>query len=95
MTMHDHASDHHQRTLSLRTALIIIAFFVIAGFLLFSEHRAHIFGALLWLLPFSCLFLHSFMHGGHGGHGHHHGQSDAPPESVSPDAIQGKNINDQ
>ena len=40
--------------------------------LMFTEHRAHVLGAIYWLLPFACLFMHMFMHRGHHGHGHHH-----------------------
>ena len=44
-------------------------FIAIAGFLLFTEHRAHLFGALPYLFLLACPFLHMFGHGGHGGHG--------------------------
>jgi cation transport ATPase len=44
-------------------------FIAIAGFLLFTEHRAHLFGALPFLLLLACPFLHMFGHSGHGGHG--------------------------
>lgn len=46
-------------------------FVVIAAFFLFTEHRAHLFGALPYLLLLACPFLHMFGHGGHGGHGGH------------------------
>ena len=46
-------------------------FIAIAGFLLLTEHRAHLFGALPFLLLLACPFLHMFGHGGHGGHGNH------------------------
>jgi hypothetical protein len=46
--------------------LILLA---IAGFLLFTEHRAHVLGVGLFLLLLACPLLHVFMHGGHGGHG--------------------------
>jgi len=59
-----------------RAMLVFIGFAAIASLLLFSEHRAHIFGALIWLIPFSCIFLHMFMHGHHGRH-HIHEQHDA------------------
>lgn len=54
----------------------MIGFIIIAGALLFTEHRAHVLGALFWLLPFACIFMHMFMHGGHGGHGGHEGQKE-------------------
>ena len=57
-------------------------FVAIAGFFLFTEHRAHLFGALPYLLLLACPFLHMFGHGGHGGHAtkHAHG-GDADHES--------------
>jgi len=42
-------------------------------FFLLAEHRAHLFGALPWLLLLACLLLHRFMHRSHGDDriGHH------------------------
>ncbi|RWA75395.1 MAG: DUF2933 domain-containing protein [Mesorhizobium sp.] len=54
------------------TGLVTIAFLAIAAFFLVSEHRAHAFGFLPWLLLLACPLLHVFGHGGHGGH---HGRS--------------------
>lgn len=48
--------------------LIILG--AIGLFLLMSEHRAHVLGALPLLLLLACPLMHVFMHGGHGGHGH-------------------------
>jgi uncharacterized membrane protein YgcG len=47
------------------------AFAGIAAFYLFTEHQAHLYGALPWLFLLACPLLHLFMHGGHGGHGGH------------------------
>jgi cation transport ATPase len=44
-------------------------FIVIAAFFLMTEHRAHLFGMLPFLLLLACPFLHLFGHGRHGGHG--------------------------
>lgn len=55
--------------LTSRAGVVLLGFLAIAGVLMFTEHRAHVLGALIWLLPFACLFMHMFMHGGHGGHG--------------------------
>ena len=49
----------------------------IAGFFLWSEHRAHTLGALPYLLLLATPFLHMFMHGGHGGHGRSEKEGDA------------------
>ena len=45
----------------------VLAFFAIATFFLLTEHRAHLFGALPFLLLLACPLLHFFMHRGHGG----------------------------
>lgn len=43
-------------------------FVLVAGFFLFTEHRAHLFGILPYLLLLACPLMHLFH--GHGGHGH-------------------------
>jgi len=48
---------------------ILIAFLAIAAFYLFTEHRAHLLGALPFLLLLACPLMHLFMHHGHGDHG--------------------------
>ena len=45
----------------------------VAAYFLLSEHRAHFFGALPFLLLLACPLMHMFMHGGHGGHGRNGG----------------------
>ena len=54
-----------------KPGLILLAFLAIAGFFLFTEHRAHLFGVLPFLLLLACPLLHFF----HGGHGNHAAQS--------------------
>jgi hypothetical protein len=54
----------------LRTLAIILAISVV-GFYLLTEHRAHLFGALPYLLLLSCPLMHFFMHGNHGEHAQH------------------------
>lgn len=58
----------------------LIGFFGIAAFFLATEHRAHLFGALPWLLLLACPLLH-LLHGhGHGGHGNHPGHGESRPD---------------
>ena len=70
-----------------RYALGLLVFGAVAAYFLLSEHRAHFFGALPFLLLLACPFMHIFMHGGHGGHGGGHGhqaggkQAAGSPES--------------
>lgn len=47
---------------------VLVAFLAIAAFFLFAEHRAHLLGALPFLLLLACPLMHLFMHRGHGGH---------------------------
>jgi len=77
MSMHDHARHHEPQGnfVTSRAGLVLIGFLIIAGALLFTEHRAHVLGVLIWLPLLACLLMHFFMHGGHGGHG-------APPTAT-------------
>lgn len=66
--------DRHQHSpMAGRAKIGWIVFAVIAAFYLLSEHRAHLLGALPFLLLLACPLMHLFMHGGHG-----HG--DGPPD---------------
>ena len=56
--------------------IVLIGFLAIAGFYLVTEHRAHLYGALPWLLLLACPLMHLFMHHGHGDHGGSRGSSD-------------------
>ncbi|MDU1672030.1 MAG: DUF2933 domain-containing protein, partial [Bradyrhizobium sp.] len=47
-------SDHQVHapdglSLKSRAGLVLIGFLIIAGVLLFTEHRAHVLGILVWL----------------------------------------------
>lgn len=46
--------------------LAIVSTMLIAAYLLWPEHRAHVFG----LLPYAFLFLCPLLHFFHGGHNH-------------------------
>jgi hypothetical protein len=43
---------------------------LVGGYFLLTEHRAHLFGALPYLLLLACPVMHLFMHKGHGHGGH-------------------------
>ncbi len=65
-----------------RAKWVFIGFAAIAAFFLFTEHRAHLFGVLPYLLLLACPLVHLFHHGGHGGHGGH--------GSAAPDKTEGE-----
>jgi hypothetical protein len=58
-----------------RSGLALLGFLVVAGFYLITEHRAHLFGVLPYLLILACPLLH-FLHRGHGGGHAGHGGGD-------------------
>ena len=81
MSSHDHSHPDQPSGgsfLTSRAGLVLIGFLIIAGALLFTEHRAHVLGLLVWLPLLACPLMHLFMHGGHGhgshGAGHQHDQ---------------------
>lgn len=72
---HDERHGNEPRPLwRSRTGLALLGFLAIAAFFLLSEHRAHLLGALPFLLLLLCPLLHVFGHGDEsrkgGGHGH-------------------------
>lgn len=70
----EHQRDSHGNGSSWfkpRAQWVLLAFLAIAGFFLFTEHRAHLLGLLPFLFLLACPLLHVFMHGGRGNHGQH------------------------
>ncbi|KXU32301.1 hypothetical protein A0J57_11035 [Sphingobium sp. 22B] len=73
-----------------RSRIVLIGFMVIVGFFLLSEHRAHLFGVLPYLLLLACPLMHLFMHHGHGRHGHgEHDASGSQPAIATDSPIAG------
>ncbi len=60
-----------------RLTWVLLGLIAIGGFFLVTEHTAHFFGILPFVLLLLCPLMMLFMHGGHGGHGEHDEQ---PPE---------------
>ena len=58
-----------------RFSIGLIVLGAVAAYFLLTEHRAHFFGALPFLLLLACPLMHFFMH---GGHGHNHGAPQEP-----------------
>lgn len=61
----NHPPPSYWRSRALLAFCVLTA---VAAFFLWSEHRAHLMGALPYLLLLACPLMHVFMHGGHGGH---------------------------
>jgi hypothetical protein len=70
------SSPRHQQ--GLASTWIFTGFALIALFFLVTEHRAHLYGWLPYLLIAACPLMHLFH--GHGGHGRHGADDpDNPP----------------
>jgi len=67
---YDEHTGHDTHGAPRRYNWIFVVFLAIAAFYLFTEHRAHLFGALPFLFLLACPFMHLFMHHGHGHGGH-------------------------
>lgn len=84
MNHHDHGApaDPSSTERSPRSRIAFAVFLAVALFFLLTEHRAHLFGFLPYLLILACPLMHLFHHGGHGGHGghgtHKHGADTTP-----------------
>jgi len=68
----DDPHQHHSHNQPDRRAnWALLGFIAVIGFFLFTEHRAHLFGILPFLLLLACPLMHLFHHGhGDGRHGH-------------------------
>jgi uncharacterized membrane protein YkvI len=64
--------DLHQQRWRIPYWLGACVFLVVAGFFLWVEHRAHLLGAIPYVLLLLCPVVHLFMHRGRGGHSGHH-----------------------
>ena len=95
---HDH-SQHNSEPMGFwrsRYAIGLLVMGAVAAYFLLSEHRAHFFGALPFLLLLACPLMHVFMHHGHGGHGGSHaGHSGDKQDSNKPTAPQANKTGEQ
>ena len=66
---HNHVEASSSRW-STAARIAFFGFAAIAAFFLITEHTAHLFGILPFLLLAACPLMHFFHHrDGHGGHG--------------------------
>jgi hypothetical protein len=69
-------ADHHEDSGNSRIGRWAFwGFALVAGYFLLTEHRAHLFNFLPYLLLAACPLMHFFHH---GGHGHHHASTQDP-----------------
>lgn len=68
------ANDNNGKRALSGQRIALVLFIIIGGFFLWAEHKAHIMGALPYLILLLCPVMHFFMHRGHGGHGTSHDQ---------------------
>ena len=54
------------------SGLTLLAAVAVGGFYLVTEHTAHLFGALPYIVLLACPLMHVFMHRGHHHGGHRH-----------------------
>ena len=63
--MDDHSEPKWWRTPS---GWVLCGFLLVAGFFLLTEHTAHVFGVLPYLIILACPLMHMLHHHGHRGH---------------------------
>lgn len=67
MTVNAGPDDHQSspRFWGSRYSIGLVVFGAVASYFLLTEHRAHVVGALPFLLLLACPLMHVFMHRGH------------------------------
>lgn len=68
MNHQHHLNDQPQGFWNSRYSIGLVVFAGVVAYFLLTEHRAHVFYALPYLLLLFCPLMHLFMHGGHAGH---------------------------
>jgi hypothetical protein len=64
----DQGQEHRARLkdwLLSRTGVATLIAVAVLGFLIYTDHTAHVLGAIPYLLLLACPLMHIFMHGGH------------------------------
>lgn len=94
------AVEHHpmqetpkgKKIRQILSKIIVITLFVIVGYYLLTEHRAHVFsflGAYWWLLIVLLCPLMHLLHG-HGGHGGCHGHQNSQHKNIDTNSSEKK-----
>jgi len=75
---HDHHDEGPPSFWRSRFGIGWLVLAAVAGWFLWTEHRAHLLGFLPYVVLLACPLMHVFMHHGHGHGSHHrHGGADA------------------
>ena len=74
-TTHAHGKSERNDT---RWKWAVAGFLAVAAFFLWTEHGAHLMGALPYLLILACPLMHLLHHRGHGHGCHQPGAADSP-----------------
>jgi hypothetical protein len=82
----DHRPSAAADRLRTISRYVFFGFAAIAAFFLITEHRAHLYGVLPFLLLAACPLLHFFHH---GGHGHGGGESSSTSRRSDPPSSSG------
>jgi hypothetical protein len=90
MTTHDMTDPARYERYLRRLRWGLGLFLAVAFFFLWQEHRAHLLGALPWLLLLACPAMHFFMHRGHGHH-----RSHAANDGTRPGGKTGEHVEDE
>lgn len=70
-----------------RAGIGLLVFGAIAAFFVITEHQAHLWGWLPFLLLLACPLMHLFMHGRHAGHAD---RRNVAPGERSEDSVPGR-----
>lgn len=80
---HDHHDEGPPSFWRSRFGIGWLVLAAVAGWFLWTEHRAHLLGFLPYLFLLACPLMHVFMHHGHH-HGPHHGHGNAGGDPSAP-----------
>lgn len=84
--MQQPSHPEHAPGMPTRSKWVLAGFIAIALFFLLTQHRAHLFGILPYLLLLACPLMHLFHHHGHHRHAASgQGQGSEPPSPLAPD----------
>ena len=89
-------NEPHETWLFSKGTVVACAVVAVIGLLMLTGHRAHVLGALPYLLLLACPLMHIFMHGGHGHRSHYHAHhADSAGETTDGDHTESSTTTEQ